>query len=614
MKTILVCLLIFVCCKGFAQNDLQIPPYSNLLYFVDIDADHKGDYLTPYIEWGLRTLTIPFLSENGDRDPRIFDTVRNMDILFSTKGNSKLTDALSPRSARDKKAFYDKLKNNGFSQYDSALASRLYNYQYILLIKINTFQTLLEYQFTLSRINPANTSITEKVKGLPFIDNNSYATASVFIDPASSNYKEKIMQALKQLVTESNINPRPTILASCNVRGDTLYTLVNKDVEMEMMDNDKDSPKDQISYKWDIYYSTSDPRNIFHYRQTDKKIIYKFTKPGKYVVATAAFDGIGGGQIDYYLYAYIKPTVLLSSKDIYYFDNSYNFYSFNKNSYSTSALDVVRKFFKHTASHNNNYRKVNIVVNSVKPFIDDISISEITNKDISDSNYLNIPIQYKIDSVDTLEGKGENRYQCSLHFEKKISDEKYPSHKYYKVKVEANGISNSEILPINYHKLSAFALTFYGSYLFNDHRIQYQGLTNLGVGCKIIATQLISFSPTIVFGMPAKNSTTSFLLSDIIGYKIAGDLNLFTTPYTQLALQFSFFDHSTFSADMKTQTHISQFGIGFSSMLMTYSQNRTVSPVEIFATYYSHISVFNNTVADFYEIGAKFNVYFEKHK
>ncbi len=652
---LLSCLCILWGSRVNAQKSMILQPNANLLYLVDEHNTQKNDYLVPYIEWALKSLTY------AGSDRNVFDTVRSLNILLSKKGTSVFTDAFTKQSPDVADKFVSLMFDKKLTEHDSAVLSQLYQFQYLIYIKINTFQSLLEYQFVLSRIDPTELDANKKEKGLPFNDNTNYSTASVFVDPASANYKEKIMQGLKQLVIQANECPWPAIVANCHTTGDTIYAQTNKETVLEALDNDKDSPKDQITYRWDIMDMKGRPL----YRSTDKKINYRFANAGEYHLELTIHDGICDSTKKYKVIAATPPEISVTGGGCDYYDNAYHFYSFSKRPTAVSAVrkawDVLSRInfvkeadYSYSWSSVSNgkvqakaakvakvngvyYKQTSLSICTNKNYVKGITIAELKGNEAGSLLYkakftgpgdYTPPVFYQEQGNSVSEHAGlsanvpdepDTSWSYTLHckdilLQQKQAEEVYPSEKNYRVQAAANGIASTKDISYRYHKLKNYAIVFNTAMLLNDHNNTLQNMLCLGAGAKYIPTQLLSFFGSFALAIPARNTTTTLPFDQIISAKGGLNVNIYNSRRIQVSGEALYYNHPIFSHDLLLTGRVGQAGMGISTMLMSVSQNRVGSPVELYATYYSHLSVFSQTTADYYEFGARFNIYFEQNK
>lgn len=649
----LLCLICISWVQVRAQNTMSLQPNANLLYVIDDDDKLKNDYLVPYVEWALKSLT------RGGSDTKVFDTVRSLNILLSQKGTSILTNAFTQRSPKILLEFASRLNDNTLSEHDLAMLNQLYQFQYLIYVKINSFQSLLEYQFILSRIEPTKLDANNNKKGLPFIDNTNYSTASVFVDPASAYYKEKIMQGLKQLITVANECPKPTIVANCHASSDTIYAQTNKETELEALENDKDSPKDQTTYRWDI--RDMDGRPL--YRSTDKKINYRFVNAGQYQLALTIHDGICDSTKLYTVAAATPPEIIVTGSGCDYYDNAYHFYSFSKRPMAVSAVtkawDVLSRInfvkergYSYTVSTGDNkknaetrvakvngvyYKQTSLTICTDKNYVKGITIAELKGNEASSPLHkaapagpggytqpvfyqeVSDPILVQTSGSLNVPDEPDTSWSYTLNckhilLQQKQAEEVYPSEKNYRVQAAANGIASTKDFSYRYHKLKNYAIVFNTAMLLNDHNNTLQNMLCLGAGAKYIPTQLLSFFGSFALAIPARNTTTTLPFDQIISAKGGLNVNIYNSRRIQVSGEALYYNHPIFSHDLLLTGRVGQAGMGISTMLMSVSQNRVGSPVELYGTYYSHLSVFSQTTADYYEFGARFNIYFEQNK
>lgn len=222
------------------QNDTVKRPPLRLIYYVDETT--STPFLVPFIETYLKDLTY----SNKELQP-VYSDVISLNILFENrKIEGKIIDAFIHADRNQTSLGNSKPRD----MRDAEVANSLLNYDKFLVIKIRSFNSLLEYQFLMYDVLKNN---EEGVKDSPVL--KSYRSSSVFVDPQSPNHKDELIFALKQVCAEVNERPKAEIRVNGYIpksSADTVYLSVTDTAFIEGIAIDPDSPKERLGYTWSV--------------------------------------------------------------------------------------------------------------------------------------------------------------------------------------------------------------------------------------------------------------------------------------------------------------------------------------------------------------------------
>jgi hypothetical protein len=292
MKSILFVFVFFLPLRVLAdgKHSFTINIHSNILFFVDA-GNNSDAYFIPVIEEQLEKMAI--------NNVPIFDTVENFNILKSSFGLNTNVAATAGKLFNGLDSFSKNL-NAAYEEQENA--KKLNRYEYILYVKTNTFNNLIELQFFLLKTSKSDKSLIR-------INPNSYRPSSIFIDPGKDNYEDKILFGLKQIITEANERPKPGL--SVNGKeyygNDTIYVDANKATALTGFIIDHDSPPDDIKLSWgDIFTSQN---KLFHHIDNYDSVQTVSLPNGIYTLKLSANDGISDSLVTFTIICKDKPFI-----------------------------------------------------------------------------------------------------------------------------------------------------------------------------------------------------------------------------------------------------------------------------------------------------------------
>jgi hypothetical protein len=281
----------------FATKYLQPADTSikKLLYVLD----GASNYMVPYIEQKLKNLRY------ADSDKKLFDSVANL---------NSLTQTTSIQSIIIKSLIENRLlpitNATGSPRVDSIQKYRdfLSRYNSVLVIKINTFSELIEFQFTL---------FSTTLNG----DYLQYVTSmSTFIDPQKPHYQAEIIKALKQVFVKANKSPEFKI-TSDKLKIDGKYYMTIRDSIFLQPIIDDENPEEDRQYFWTQKINDSSQAPI---DKSKKNQVLKGLKPGSYNLYFKIDDGVAISRIDTIMIEVLRVPNLFVEKEkqVIYNDNN----------------------------------------------------------------------------------------------------------------------------------------------------------------------------------------------------------------------------------------------------------------------------------------------------
>ena len=290
-------ILLFIFCQSTSSFAVTEPlpaadtaPHK-LLYIVEVfqkdKANDKGnDFMIPYIEQKLKNLRY------ANEDKRLYDSVVSLNIITRQTNiqSSIITSLINNRiiSSPIAEADIQKDPNLNYVKFMQA-------YDETLLIKINTFNNLIEFQFTLF----------QRVQGGSGIH---YAnSSSVFVNPDKPHYQTDIINTLNQVFEKASSKPLSSIVSNKTKTADNIYFLTSEDTLVLEPIIDDGSPEDDRIYFWNQNFKDSVRANV-EVSKKDQK--FKNLKPGSYKLSFKVSNGINYSTTDTVrLVVYVKPSL-----------------------------------------------------------------------------------------------------------------------------------------------------------------------------------------------------------------------------------------------------------------------------------------------------------------
>lgn len=266
--------------QAVAQQTAGSKQAQRLLYYID-DSKYTG-FLIPYIETYLKNLFYQYKMT----DP-VFSEVISLNRLYENrKIEGRIIDAFI---YADRKS--TTLQNSRErDQRDAAIANNLLNYDRFLIIKINPFKELLEYQFLMFDVIKNK---TPRVKDMPVL--KSYRSSSIFISPTAVTARDDLAFAIKQVCPEVNEPPVAQISINSKIPAsptDTVFVKVKDTLKISAIAIDADSPNELFTYNW----TTSDDMlygQVSHGKAMQKLVI---DTPSVFNINLVINDGISQSQ------------------------------------------------------------------------------------------------------------------------------------------------------------------------------------------------------------------------------------------------------------------------------------------------------------------------------
>lgn len=270
-STLIFCLTWLLQINIYCQNKVLSFKAQRLVYYVDESGSPA--YHLPFIENYLKDL-----SYVGRDLKKVYSEVINLNLLFENRRiEGRIVDEfifadrnrtiLENSKARDKR--------------DKQITYSLLNYDKFLVVKVNSFNALLEYQFLMYDV------IKDSRKNdTPILSN--YRSTSIFIDPGSGNQKSDLAFAIKQLCPEVNEPPKAHIKVNDVIAEDSVFLAFNDTVKLSASVIDSDSPTERLTYLWSI---SNDKLNdqILYGRENQNLVI---DSPSVFTASLLVEDGI----------------------------------------------------------------------------------------------------------------------------------------------------------------------------------------------------------------------------------------------------------------------------------------------------------------------------------
>lgn len=297
---IILLAIIYDCCAQteflpkYKLDSLAINRGDNLVYFVENYSGEKNQYLVPFIESELKNLK----DKTEGEELNLFQEVKSLNLLVSgEKTNQNLIQAIGIFNKNNIDFNTDK---NAIKQ-NALIVEKLKDQDWFLKININTLNNLIEYQFVLFKIEKPLHRHT-----FPFIKLDNYRTTSIFIDPTSLDYKDKIKRALRQVIIEANRAPVPYLVYKNKKASDTIIVEPGH-ITLAADATDEDSSPDQLTYKWEL----SQAGSKFVNKQSGKKFNIDLYKPYVLNLLLIVNDGVNYISKKYILLVVQKPTIAI---------------------------------------------------------------------------------------------------------------------------------------------------------------------------------------------------------------------------------------------------------------------------------------------------------------
>jgi hypothetical protein len=268
--TLFFFILLFHAVSG--QNRMaDIKATQTLEYYTDANSP----YLVPYIENVLKELRLTHVAST----PLLFNEVNSLSLLISgQKIAENFYNIKNIYSNQAGNLNQDKIEK----KLNELILTQLNKKDYFLVITINQLNSLVEYQFTLLKINKNS----EENKSI--LDFSNYRSSSCFIDPTASDYQEKLYYGIKQIFPEANEKPKVFFLTNNQFTDSSTITIAaNDSLKIEGIYEDNDSPKEKITYEWNI-----SGKQLPNFNPGSRSQQIVFSDIGNYVMSLKVSDGI----------------------------------------------------------------------------------------------------------------------------------------------------------------------------------------------------------------------------------------------------------------------------------------------------------------------------------
>lgn len=378
------------------KTSWQIQNQSNILYYVNVDSQNGANFLIPYIETELKKLTRP------NNDTNLFDQVSNLNVLNSIVSvRSNMIGLIRYLNNN----FYAFTENKNMSESDQKLLDIINKNDYFLRININSFNTLIEYQFLLFKISD---NIKTDTITLPDINYKEYRATSIFVDPSNPNYKERILNAIKQVIYESNAPPTPYLIIDNKRSENDFYLFENKEhsfkIAVEDMDSDIRDLQITVSRLMilDSNYLVVDSQLLFNNIQEFKEVKTNLPE-GWYSISISVNDGYTEIIKKYYL-----SSISTQSPYLYFYlnkewdwfsnKNTIHLYSFHNNYSATDFFgSILGRYRKMKDKELEKYLDPNIICYAPTGEEKKIKVSQLikTVKNDTVSNLIQIKRHHK---------------------------------------------------------------------------------------------------------------------------------------------------------------------------------------------------------------------------
>ncbi len=654
----LICIIILLAISHNAisknnRSDFKIanaPKLENKLLYTTNSALSEGEFLLPFIESQLRTFTFA-----DSPKKQIFSTVENFAILNYPK---KIRASFSSYINKNNHVGADIEKSDVSYKIDSELITYLLNSNYYLEININKFNSILEYEFILFNISKKDDKEkhknVNKPNQLPELNYYNYRFASVFINPDHDDYKEKLTQSLKQLISEATSPPIPVIsFNDKNYSGNdsTIYIESNKTNTLSAFTIDHDCPQENIKLQWkDIYRYMNEQDTIGtisqHIDNKDKVQNIQLDS-GKYYFYLSASDGINNVKKKYTIYSIPKASIGVNNvrtdlmeklfhnfklKDVLTFNKNeavFDKYSFTDN--ITNSPDDLYIFYSKNYRLIYNSYHFNILTpiqdhNNIdfyyykKPSTDSPKftkqkLSDTTGRYILDDN----EYYYKYNSTSTVSDPPYVQlYKYNYEIRPKDIDgyfvKKIPLIDKIMVNITNKGIINTQFINIHYHRLHKASFTINTSLFSESYNHHNELYAEVQAG---ISFHLKHFTLYSMVGSQSRNGLTDYYLN----YKF----DKFTSLKEGVLVNLIHFNNSALLFNYNIRyapvydnglnylvNRILQNGVGLNFRFNLFNNSKNNFLFNPFMNYYvGRGTTTDNTLYSF-ELGFRFDILFEK--
>ncbi|WP_295793689.1 hypothetical protein [Mucilaginibacter sp.] len=316
MLQVLVCLAFNTGTLKKDTSSFTIYQGSKLLYYVENNSGEKNQFLVPLIETELKKLKDKTDPNKGN----LFSEVQSLNLFLSAQqANGTLTAAIN---IFNKNNVLFKSNKNSIEE-NKLVVKNLRDKDWFLKININILNNLIEYQFVLFKVGKATRN------QIPYLEQQNYRTISVFVDPLSTNYKDKIKNVLRQIITEANEPPIPLLLFQGQVIKDTIFAgRGHNTLTADAQDND--SSPDQLTYKWRL----SQTGSLFEYNKSGKNLDLDWDGSYEMNVLLTVSDGVNNNLRMFTLIVRDKPIISIQypydNANTDYENNIYHLYSYHR--------------------------------------------------------------------------------------------------------------------------------------------------------------------------------------------------------------------------------------------------------------------------------------------
>ncbi|HEX5151028.1 MAG TPA: hypothetical protein VFW07_06245 [Parafilimonas sp.] len=597
-------------------QSFPVVPRSKLLYYINADSTNSNQFLFPVIENELKKLKS---SITNDSNSYIFDSVRYLNVYLSLPKINKNRISLIRLFRNDLTV----LNSDEGKKRDSIIASNLNNNNFFLLININILDRLLEYQFLIFKLDSVKEGLERKI--IRDMNVQEYRATSVFIDPSLNDYKEKIRLALRQLIYEANIPPKPQVIYNNNEIDSIFFIEKGSKLKFIASQIDEDSPPDQMKYTWALV--DSNKKQSLSINPNIKEQIFDFKKEGDYILYLSVSDGNQTRKQEYILKVISKPYISSRAPDsnIYFEDNTFHLYSYrkkyNEQDFSKDLFNISNMNVKVSVGVPTR-DTANITLKLMQPksqlydtsfMSSEITLPKIPTRQQGISNEYVSPYTILKTGSTTFSRFNDSTNYTGVIFELIPSaftkgNTIIPSTKVFKVTVDDHGVTNSDYFKITYHRVSFINPLVQASFISTQNSTIFGG-----AGFSLFLRPLVTLYSIIGISYPVNDLNFSPSFKDGLTYKFELDGFFIKSSTIELALNLNFLSSPNYTDNNLTDV-VHEQRLGFGAAFQKFSKIgifklEQLGLPQFFFTIYPKNSILSKLNSSAYEIGARINYF-----